>query len=274
MNIKNIIRGLIKEAINRSYGSMNDLAKYRDINLDSPSSLSKARSSQGLKVSDVGDLSKNIPFNKKMERLYGMILGYMANKFKLKRNSKDIRERGNELKEFIKNFLTRDEVESFYYRLNRFNRNAKEFKRICEQFINYMQSGEMSDTDVYDKVNMGDEDNDLAFKPRDYAPYEGEFEKYVKQLEKKIMISDEILKNISYGLVQPGDINMAVTYGLLNENEFKSKLNSENLLSRYNTTSSTSGKEWKRISDIFNEMVRDNLTKLNNQLKNIKNRMM
>jgi hypothetical protein len=222
----------------------------------------------------VGDLSKNIPFNKKMERLYGMILGYMANKFKLKRNSKDIRERGNELKEFIKNFLTRDEVESFYYRLNRFNRNAKEFKRICEQFINYMQSGEMSDTDVYDKVNMGDEDNDLAFKPRDYAPYEGEFEKYVKQLEKKIMIGDEILKNISYGLVQPGDINMAVTYGLLNGNEFKSKLNSENLLSRYNTTSSTSGKEWKRISDIFNEMVRDNLTKLNNQLKNIKNRMM
>jgi hypothetical protein len=274
MKIKNIIRGLIKEAINRSYGSMDDLAKYRDINLDSPSSLSKARSSQGLKVSDVGDLSKNIPFNKKMERLYGMILGYMANKFKLKRNSKDIRERGNQLKEFIKNFLTRDEVESFYYRLNRFNRNAKEFKRICEQFINYMQSGEMSDTDVYDKVDMGDDDNDLAFKPRDYGKYEGEWEKYVKQLEKKIMIGEEILKNISYGLVQPGDINMAVTYGLLNGNEFKSKLNSENLLSRYNTTSSTSGKEWKRISDIFNEMVHDNLTKLNDQLKNIKNRMM
>ena len=180
MNIKNIIRGLIKEAINRSYGSMGDLARYRDINLDSASSLSKARSSQGLKVSDMGDLSKNIPFNKKMEKLYGMILGYMGKKFKLKKGSKEIRERGNELKEFIKNFLTRDEVEKFYYRLNRFNSGTNEFKRICEQFINYMQTGQMSDIDVYDKVEMGDEDRDLAYKSRDTSPYENKLVKPIK----------------------------------------------------------------------------------------------
>jgi hypothetical protein len=180
MKIKNIIRGLIKEAINRSYGSMNDLAKYRDINLDSPSSLSKARSSQGLKVSDMSDLSKNIPFNKKMEKLYGMILGYMVKKFKLKQGSKEIRERGSELKEFIKNFLTMDEVEKFYYRLIRFNSGTQEYKRICEQFINYMQSGQVSDIDAYDKVGMGDDDSDLTYNSTNTSSYENELVKPIK----------------------------------------------------------------------------------------------
>jgi hypothetical protein len=64
--IKKIIKRIIKESINRSFGSMGDLAKYRDINLDSAASLSKARSSQGLKASNVSDSSKNIPFDSKM----------------------------------------------------------------------------------------------------------------------------------------------------------------------------------------------------------------
>jgi hypothetical protein len=257
MNIKGLLRQLIKEAVNRSFGSTVDLANYRDINLDSPSSLSKARGSQGLKVSNVGDSSKNIPFNDKMNKLYNMVLPYMIKKLALR--GSELKKRGDELKEFIKNFLTRDEIEKFYYRLSRFSSGTKEFKRICEQFIDYMQTGQMSNIDVYDKIDMGDEDNKDAYSVSSYAMFEDQLSKMknrMKPIREKIAIIKNILNNNSkYKPLDRKDIDFAISNGFIDSDEFKVKV----------SASKTGG--MNREKDVFLVMLNKTLQDYNNELK-------
>jgi hypothetical protein len=255
--MKALIKRIIREAINRSFGGMNDLSKYRDINLDSSSSLSKARSSQGLKASNVSDFSKNIPFDSKMGKLYNMILSYISKKFGLK--GIQLRERGNELREFIKNFLTRDEVEKFYYRLSRFNNTTKEFKRICEQFIDYMQTGKLSDIDVYDKVDMGDEDDRDAYSVSSYQMFEDQLSRMknrMKPIKEKIVLIKNILNNNSkYKPLDKNEFNFAISNDLIDSDEFKLKVSS----------SKTGGMNRER--DVFLVMLNKTLQDYNNQLK-------
>jgi chaperonin cofactor prefoldin len=261
--MKALIKRIIREAINRSFGGMNDLSKYRDINLDSSSSLSKARSSQGLKASNVSDFSKNVPFDSKMGKLYSMILSYMGKKFGLK--GIQLRERGNELREFIKNFLTRDEVEKFYYRLSRFNNTTKEFKRICEQFLDYMQTGKLSDIDVYDKVDMGDEDNRVdmgdedAYSVSSYQMLQDQLsrmKKRMKPIKEKIYLIKKVLSFYSkYKPLDREDMNFAISNGLIDSNEFSKKI----------SLSKTGGVNRER--DVFINMLNNNLSEYNNQLK-------
>ena len=257
--MKALIKKIIKEAINRSFGGMNDLSKYRDINLDSSSSLSKARSGQGLKASNVSDFSKNIPFDSKMGKLYSMILSYMGKKFGLKRIQ--LRERGNELREFIKNFLTRDEVEKFYYRLSRFNNTTKEFKRICEQFIDYMQTGKLSDIDVYDKVDMGDEDNKDAYSVSPYEMFEDQVNRMknkMKPIKEKIVLIKKVLSNYSkYKPLDDMDLNFAISNDLIDSDEFKLKV-----------SSSKTGAIDRR-KDVFINMLNKTLQDYNIQLKHL-----
>jgi len=247
--MKALIKRIIREAINRSFGGMNDLSKYRDINLDSSSSLSKARSSQGLKASNVSDFSKNIPFDSKMGKLYNMILSYISKKFGLK--GIQLRERGNELREFIKNFLTRDEVEKFYYRLSRFNNTTKEFRRICEQFIDYMQTGKLSDIDVYDKVDMGDEDDRDAYSVSSYQMFEDQLSRIknrMKPIKEKIVLIKNILNNNS-------------KYKPLDKNEFNFAISNDLI----DSSSKTGGMNRER--DVFLVMLNKTLQDYNNQLK-------
>jgi hypothetical protein len=257
--MKNLIKRIIKEAINRSFGSGLDLAKYRDINLDNPSSLSRARSSQGLKVSDIKDLSKNIPFDAKMNKLYNMVLPYMIKKLNIKKDSKDLKERSDDLKEFIKNFLTRDEVEKFYYRLSRFNSSTKEFKRICEQIIDYMQTGELSNIDLYDKIDMGDEDDKDAYKVSPYKIFEDQLNMMrirMKPIREKIDLIKKILNNYSkYKPLERKDINFAISNGFIDSDEFSKKV----------SALKTGGAE--REKDIFIYMLKNTLNKFNNELK-------
>ena len=254
-----LIKRIIREAINRSFGGMNDLSKYRDINLDSSSSLSKARSSQGLKASNVSDFSKNIPFDSKMGKLYNMILSYMGKKFGLK--GIQLRERGNELREFIKNFLTRDEVEKFYYRLSRFNNTTKEFRRICEQFIDYMQTGKLSDIDVYDKVDMGDEDDRDAYSVSSYQMFEDQLSRIknrMKPIKEKIVLIKKVLSFYSkYKPLDDMDVNFAISNDLIDSDEFKLKVSS----------SKTGGMNRER--DVFLVMLNKTLQDYNNQLKHL-----
>jgi hypothetical protein len=255
--IKKIIKRIIKESINRSFGSMSDLAKYRDINLDSAASLSKARSSQGLKASNVSDSSKNIPFDAKMGKLYNMILSYMGKKMALR--GSELKERGNELREFIKNFLTRDEVEKFYYRLSRFNSGTKEFKRICEQFIDYMQTGKLSDIDVYDKVDMGDEDKRDAYSVSSYTMFEDQISRMrnrMKPIKEKIALIKNILNNNSkYKPLDRNQFNFAISNDLIDSDEFKVKV----------SASKTGG--MNREKDVFINMLNNSLGELNSQLR-------
>lgn len=257
--MKALIKRIIREAINRSFGGMNDLSKYRDINLDSSSSLSKAKSSQGLKASNVSDFSKNIPFDSKMGKLYSMILSYMGKKFGLK--GIQLRERGNELREFIKNFLTRDEVEKFYYRLSRFNNTTKEFKRICEQFLDYMQTGKLSDIDVYDKVDMGDEDDRDAYSVSSYAMFEDQLSRIknrMKPIKEKIALIKNILNNNSkYKPLDKNQFNFAISNDLIDSDEFKLKV----------SASKTGGMNRER--DVFLVMLNKTLQDYNNQLKHL-----
>jgi hypothetical protein len=262
MNIKNIITGLIKEAINRSYGSMNDLAKYRDINLDSPSSLSRAKSSQGLKTSNVSDSKKNIPFNSKISKVYGIMLRYISNKFKLKNNSNDLSERGKELSDFIKNFLTRDEVEKFYYRLSRFSSNTTQFKRICEQLLNYMETGQMSDIDIYDSIDMGDEDDKLSYN---VSPSEMLQNRINIINNKKIPIKEKI-ENAKYLLnyysryrpLGEKDINFAISNGLIDSDEYSKRVSA--------ILNNRGREEMKK--DIFIHMLKKTLKELNEEKNN------
>lgn len=261
MSIKNIIREIIKEGINRSYGSMNDLAKYRDINLDSPSSLSKARSSQGLKISNVSDFKKNIPFDSKISRIYGIMLRYISNKFKLKNNSNDLRERGKELSNFIKNFLTRDEVEKFYYRLSRFSSNTTQFKRICEQLLNYMETGQMSDIDIYDSIDMGDEDDRDAYNVSPSQMLQNRINNISNKkvgIKEKIEKANYLLNYYSrYRPLGGKDINFAISNGLIDSDEFSKKVSA---------ILNNRGREQMK-KDIFINMLENTLKELNNEIK-------
>jgi hypothetical protein len=260
MNIRKIIRGLVKEAINRSYGNISDLARYRDINLDSPSSLSKARSSQGLKASNVSDSKKNIPFDSKISRVYAIMLRYISNKFKLKNNSNDLRERGKELSNFIKSFLTRDEVENFYYRLSRFSSNTTQFKRICEQLLNYMETGQMSDIDIYDSIDMGDENDRDAYN---VSPSEILQDRINNINNKKIGIKQKI-ENAKYLLnyysryrpLGGKDINFAISNGLIDSDEYSKKVSA--------ILNNRGREEMKK--DIFINMLKNTLKELNNEI--------
>ena len=228
--MKNLIKRIIKEEVNRSFGSMNDLASYRDINLDSASSLSRAKSSQGLKASNVIDSSKNIPFDSKISMVYKIMLRYISNKFKLTKNSRDLIERGKELSNFIKNFLTRDEVEKFYYRLTMFNSNTAQFKKICEQLLNYMESGQMSNIDVYDNINMGNEDERDAYRISPYAMLEDRMERLrnkMKPIKEKISLIKTFFKSDSkYKPFDKNEFNLAVSNGLIDSDEFRKKVSS------------------------------------------------
>lgn len=257
--MKNLVKRIIKEAINRSFGSMNDLASYRDINLDSPSSLSRAKSSQGLKASNVIDSKKNIPFDAKMSRVYTIMLGYISNKFKLKKNSNELRERGKELSNFIKNFLTRDEVEKFYYRLSRFSSNTAQFKKICEQLLNYMESGQMSDIDVYDNIDMGSEDERDAYRISPYAMLEDRMETLknkMKPIKEKIFLIKTILnRDTKYKPFDKNQFNFAVSNGFIDSDEFRKKVSS----------SKTGGVN--REKDVFLSMLNTTLQDYNDELK-------
>lgn len=266
--MKNLIKRIIKEAINRSFSSMNDLASYRDINLDSPSSLSRVKSSKGLKASNVSDSRKNIPFDAKMGNLYKIMLGYISNKFKLKRNSSDLIERGKEISNFIKNFLTRDEVEKFYYRLSRFSSNSVQFKRICEQLLNYMESGQLSDIDVYDKIDMGDEDFRDAYKVSPIsqsAMLEDQMNKLrdkIKPIREKVGLIKNILNSYTrYKPLDKKDVDNAISNNLIDSNAFRVKVSAlktggvnrerDVFLSMLNTTLQDYNDELKYLEGVF-----------------------